>query len=362
MPVVSTPDERDWHHARVSSQRPPTLVEVARRAGVSLTTASKAINGQPRVSAEARAKVLRAAKELSFTPNPLARSLLSGRSGTVAMLIIDTLSRRWAVPAMLGAESALNRVELSMVTADAQGDPDRLRELARLYQARKVDGLLVLGDNNSPTPSLGADVSLPVVYLHGETGDPRDVCHVPDDRGGAALALEHLHSLGRRRVAHITGPAGVRAVTERAAGFRGRSAELGVEVVGEVLEGPWSQRWGRQAAERLLEEHPGIDAVLCGSDQIAYGVVTALQAAGVRVPDDVAVTGFDNWSAFALETDPHLTSVDMELDVLGASAVRDLFAVIDGVDSGVSVGAGVRSHPCTLVVRGSTDPSADASA
>lgn len=356
-PTCSTSEGRTWHHPHVSTQRPPTLVEVARRAGVSLTTASKAINDQPRVSAQARARVLKAAKDLGFVPNPLARSLLSGRSGTVAMLIIDTLSRRWAVPAMLGAESALHRVELSMVTADAQGDPDRLRELARLYQARKVDGLLVLGDNNSPTPRLGDDVALPVVYLHGETGDPRDVCHVPDDRGGAALALEHLHALGRRRIAHITGPAGVRAVTERSAGVLERSRALGVDLVGDVLEGAWSQRWGRQAAERLVAEHPDVDAVVCGSDQIAYGVVTGLQAAGRSIPDDVAVTGFDNWNAFALETDPHLTSVDMELDVLGASAVRDLFAVIDD-DSGASVGAGVRSHPCTLVVRGSTDPSA----
>jgi len=343
----------------VPAQRPPTLAEVARRAGVSLATASKAINGQPRVSAEARAKVLRAARQLQFTPNPHARSLLTGRSGTVAMLIIDTLSRRWAVPAMLGIESALNRVELSMVAADAHGDPERLRDLARLYAGRKVDGLLVLGDNNSPTPRLGDDVSVPVVYLHGETGDARDVCHVPDDRGGAALAFEHLHSLGRRRIAHITGPTGVRAVTERTAGVRDRSRALGVEVLGEVLEGPWSQRWGQQAAARLLAEHPDVDAVVCGSDQIAYGVLLALHAAGRSVPDDVAVTGFDNWSAFALESDPHLTSVDMELDVLGASAVRDLFAVIDGSDSGASVGAGVRSHACTLVVRGSTDPAAD---
>lgn len=341
-------------------QRPATLVEVAHRAGVSVTTASKAINDQPRVSAETRARVRKAAKELGFSPNPLARSLLSGRSGTVALLIIDTLSRRWAVPAMLGAESALNQVELSMVTADAHGDPARLRELAQLYQSRKVDGLLVLGDNNSPTPSLRGDVSLPVVYLHGQTGDPRDVCHVPDDRGGALLVLEHLHGLGRRRIAHITGPQGVRAVTERAAGALDRAEQLGAPLVGEVRYGSWSQRWGRAAAEQLLQEVPDVDAVLCGSDQIAYGVVLALQAAGRRVPEDVAVTGYDNWSAFALETDPALTSVDMELDALGAAAVRDLFTVIDRSDSPVSVGGGVRSHPCSLVVRGSSDGGAAA--
>jgi LacI family transcriptional regulator len=334
------------------------LTEVARRAGVSLTTASKAINDQPRVSAEARARVLKAAAELSFTPNPMARSLLSGRSGTVALLIIDRHSRRWAVSAILGVESALHRVELSMVVADADGDADRLRDLALMYQARKVDGLLVLGDNNSPTPSLRGVVSLPVVYLHGETGDPLDVCHVPDDRGGAALALDHLHALGRRRVAHITGPQGVRAVTERAGGALTRGRQVGRPLVPGVRYGVWSQRWGRRAAVQLLQEQPEVDAVLCGSDQIAYGVVLALQAAGRRVPEDVAVTGYDNWGPFALEIDPTLTSVDMEFGVLGASAVRDLYAIIDGPADGSTVAGGVRSHACSLIVRGSSDPAA----
>ena len=336
-----------------------TLTEVAHRAGVSLTTASKAINGQPRVSADARTRVLKAAKELAYTPNPVARSLLSGRSGTVALLIIDRHSRRWAVPAILGVESALQRVELSMVVADADGDADRLRALALTYQARKVDGLLVLGDNNFPTPSLRGVVSLPVVYLHGQTGDPRDVCHVPDDRGGAELALDHLHAMGRRRVAHITGPDGVRAVTERAEGALARGRQVGLPLLSPVRYGEWSQRWGRQAADQLLREQPDVDAVLCGSDQIAYGVVLALQAAGRRVPEDIAVTGYDNWTAFALEIDPTLTTIDMEPGALGASAVRDLYAIIDSASGDrSSVGGGVRCHACSLIVRGSSDPAA----
>lgn len=340
------------------TRRPATLTEVAKLAGVSLTTASKAINDQPRVSAQTRARVLKAAKELSFSPNPMARSLLSGRSGIVALLILDRHSRRWAVSAMLGAEAALQRVDLSMVTADADGDASRLRDLARMYEARKVDGLLVLGDNNVPTPSLRDVVSLPVVYLHGQTGDTRDVCHVPDDRTGGRLAFDHLHSLGRRRIAVITGPRGVRAVDERAAGATAGAEEVGQPLVPEVRYGEWSQRWGRKAAEDMLRETPDVDAVLCGSDQIAYGVVLALQAAGRRVPEDVAVSGYDNWAAFALEIDPTLTTVDMDLDVLGGAAVRDLFAIIDGASEGVSVGGGVRYHPCSLIVRGSTDPAA----
>ncbi|GAA0322950.1 LacI family DNA-binding transcriptional regulator [Kineococcus aurantiacus] len=330
--------------------RAPTLTDVARLAGVSLTTASKAINGKPRVSDSVRARVLKVAKELSYSPNPMARSLHTGRSGFVALIIIDTLSQRWAVPALLGAESALSQIDLSLVAADARGEARRLNELARVFQARKVDGLLVLGDNNVVTPSLAGIVSVPVVYLHGDTGDTRDVVHLPDDRGGIVQVVEHLVASGRTRVAFVGGPAGVRATVERARGLQDRLDELGRPVVGGVSRcGPWSQRWGRTAADQLLQEHPDVDAIVCASDQIAFGVVQAVQASGRIVPQDVAVTGFDNWLAFATETEPALTTVDMNLADLGASAVRDLFSIIDGT----SVGRGVRYHDTTLVVRGS---------
>jgi len=124
----------------------------------------------------------------------------------------------------------------------------------------------------------------------------------------------------------------------------------GIEPVRGVSHAPWSQRAGRAAAEELLAQAPDVDAIVCGSDQLAMGVAEAVRASGRSVPDDVAITGFDNWPVFALETDPPLTTVDMNLQTLGAAAVRDLFGMIDGEP----VGGGVRLHACTLVVRGST--------
>jgi LacI family transcriptional regulator len=334
----------------MSPRRASTLTEVARRAGVSLTTASKAINGQNRVSEQTRARVLKAARELSFTPNPMARSLISGRSGTVGLIIVDSLSQRFVVPTMLGAEAALSEINLSMITSDARGDHTRLRSLADMMRQRMVDGLIVVGDNNALTPSIGDEFPAPVVYVHGETGQPRDVVHVPDDRDGGRLALEHVVALGRRRIAHLTGPRGTRAVGERVKGIRASLKQHDLGLVAPISYGRWSQRAGRATAEELLAAHPEVDAIVCGSDQIASGVVEAIVASGRRIPDDVAVTGYDNWVTFAQETDPPLTTVDMNLDALGAAAVRDLFAVIDGE----AVGGGVRLHGCTLVVRGST--------
>jgi LacI family transcriptional regulator len=333
----------------VTARRASTLTEVAHRAGVSLTTASKAINGQARISEETRARVLQAARELSFTPNPMARSLISGRSGTVALVSIDSLSQRFVVPIMLGAEAALSEIDLTMISTDARGDRTRLNTILTTLRSRKVDGVLLIGDNNTPLPSVTAALDRPIVYLYAEAG-PRDIVHVPDDREGGRMVTEHLLGLGRRTVAQVMGPSGTLAVTKRVDGAAAGFEAHGRAPAAPTAYGPWSQRWGRVAARRLLAERPDVDGVVCGSDQIAAGVVETLLAAGRRIPDDVAVTGYDNWPIFAHETDPPLTTVDMNLEALGAAAVRDLFGVIDGVP----VGGGIRRHDCSLIVRGST--------
>jgi LacI family transcriptional regulator len=334
----------------MAATRAVTLTEVAHRAGVSLTTASKAINGRNRISESTRARVLKAARELSYTPNPMARSLISGRSGTVGVIIIDSMAQRFAVPVMLGAEAALGQIDLSMIVSDARGDQGRLHELARMLRRRKVDGLIVIGDNQGRTPSITADTDVPIVYVYGVTDDPQDIVHVPDDRAGGALITGHVIDIGRRHIAHLTGARRVRAVIERVKGVHERLARDHMTLAGPIEYGRWSQRWGRRAAAELLAHHPEVDAVICGSDQIAAGVVDAVADSGRRIPDDVAITGYDNWPIFADESDPPMTSIDMNLEELGAAAVHDLFSVIDGVHAG----GGVRTHACTLVVRGST--------
>jgi LacI family transcriptional regulator len=334
----------------MTKRRPATLIEVAERAGVSLTTASKAINGKNRVSDETRARVIAAAAELSFTPNPIARGLTTGRSSTVGLIIADSMSHRFAVPVMLGAEAALGEINLSMITCDARGDQARSLELARMLAARKVDGVLIVGDNNVVTTSVTRHVGVPVVYVYGESDDPRDVVHMPDDRNGIGLVVDHLVATGRRRIVHLTGPRRASAVAERVDGVSSRLRSHQLQLAAAVVYGEWSQRWARAAATALLEKLPDVDAVLCGSDQIASGVLVALDELGRPVPADIAVTGYDNWRVFALETEPQLTTVDMNLEVLGAAAARELFAMIDGA----APPGGVRRHACELVIRGSS--------
>lgn len=335
----------------MGSARQATLTEVARLAGVSLTTASKAINGRERISDATRKRVLRAARELSYSPNLVAKSLASGRSSIIGVLLRDPMVDRLAMPMVIGAQSVLEQREFSAIIADARGMDERLIELAVMLRQRGVDGLLIVGDNQGKIHSITASAKIPCVYVHGPTSNSRDVVHLVDDFAGAVTVVNYLVGIGRSRVAHITGPRHSPAVQQRVQGVTHAMAEHGLRVAGGVRYGLWSQRWARQATREVLEKVPSVDAIACGSDQIAAAALEAVVASGRKVPDDVAITGYDNWTVFAQETDPTLTTLDMDLEHLGAAAVSDLFAMIGGD----RVGGGTRHHEGTLVIRGSTD-------
>ncbi|RSM87980.1 LacI family transcriptional regulator [Kibdelosporangium aridum] len=327
----------------------PTLTDVAALAGVSPATASKALNGRDEVAPATRAKVLEAAEKLAFRPNALARSLVSGNTSTIGLLTSDS-GGRFSIPVLLGAENALGDNQISVLLADARGDAIRERHYVRTLLAQQVAGLIVVGESSNRRPSIGRDVPVPVVYAYAESTDPQDLSFLPDDRGGAKTALEHLYSLGRRRIAHITGPVDYRATVERVNGLNEFLDDAGLALAGrQVRYGEWSQRWGRHAAEFVLNDDPDVDAIFCGSDQVAAGVTETLAARGVRVPDDIALVGFDNWEIFSTETSPPLTTVDMNLQRLGAIASQHLFAAIGGEQA-----TGIRHLPCRLVIRDSS--------
>ena len=340
------------------SARPATLTEVASLAGVSVTTASKAINGRDRIADSTRKRVLRAARELSYSPNLIAKSLASGRSSIIGVILKDPMVQRFAMPIVIGAQSVLEQREFSAIIADARGDVDRLAELAVMLRQRNVDGLLIVSDNQGKVPSISAYAEIPCVYVHGPTTNSRDVVHVIDDYAGAIAVTDHLIGTGRAASPISPGQNNRQRSSSAYVGVVHSLRRHGLQLVGDVRYGLWSQRWARQVAREVLSEFPDIDAIACGSDQIAAAVLETAVALGRKVPDDVGITGYDNWAVFAQETDPALTTVDMDLEHLGAAAVSDLFAMIGGA----RVGGGTRHHEGTLVVRGSTDPGSDTSA
>ncbi|HEY3438621.1 MAG TPA: LacI family DNA-binding transcriptional regulator [Actinotalea sp.] len=328
-----------------------TLSDVARLAGVSIATASKAMNNRHDVAEATRQRVLAAAERLSFTPNQLARSLLSGRSGTVGLLTSD-LEGRFVLPILMGAEDALGAGQINVFLCDARGDTIREQHHLRALLNRRVDGIIVVGRQTDPRPSLGHEVPVPVVYAYAPSDDPTDVSFAPDDVAGGRLAVEHLLSGGRRRIGHVSGDRTYAAARDRVTGAGQAFAAAGLEPVEEVLFGEWSEHWGRDGATMLLERHPDLDAIVCGSDQIARGVQDALRDQGRVVPDDVAVVGYDNWEVLATNARPQLTTIDPNLQRLGRAAARAVFDAIDGQPAE----PGAHRLPVRLVLRGSTTP------
>jgi LacI family transcriptional regulator len=336
--------------------RPVTIREVAARAGVSIGTASKALNGQGKLRPETRERVAAAASDLGFAPNLIARGLLGGRTYTVGLITSDSFGR-FSIPVMLGAEDALAAGRISVFMCDTRDDPARERRYVETLLARRVDGLIVAGRRIEPRPSIGTALGIPVVYAMTQSLDTDEPSVIPDDYGGGRLAAEHLLAGGRRHLGHVAGPERFLAARKRARGFcdavAGSGAALGGTGLGgtpeEVLYGEWSESWGRQAARILLQDTPETDGIFCGSDQIARGVCDTLLSLGRRVPEDVAVIGFDNWVPMATGCSPPLTSVDMCLEDVGRAAAEHLLAALNDEPS-----HGPHTIPCQLVVRNST--------
>jgi LacI family transcriptional regulator len=330
------------------SQRPVTLTEVARLAGVSISTASKALNGRDEVAPATRERVMDAASRLSFSPNPLARGLLAGRTGTVGLLTSD-LEGRFVIPILMGAEDAFGAGKVSVFLCDARGDTIREQHQLRALLSRRVDGLIVVGRQTDPRPSLGPDIPVPVVYAYAPSDNPDDLSLTPDNVSAGRIAVEHLIACGRSRIAHISGDPEYAAAQDRAVGARAALAAAGLELVAEVFS-EWSEGWGRDATAQLLAQHPEVDAIVCGSDQIARGALDTARDLGRVVPDDIAVIGFDNWEVLTTNARPELTSIDANLQQLGRTAAQRVFAALDGVD----IGSGTEYVAGRLVIRGST--------
>ncbi|WP_448624415.1 LacI family DNA-binding transcriptional regulator [Geodermatophilus sp. URMC 64] len=328
--------------------RRPTLKDVARLAGVSIATASKALNGRDQVHPETRQRVMETAQRIAFTPNPLARGLLVGQSGTVGLLTND-LEGRFSIPILMGAEDAFGAGRMSVFLCDARGDAIRESFHLEALLARRVDGLIVVGSRTDPRPSLG-DLPVPVVYAYAPSSDPADVSLVPDNTAAGAMAAQHLISIGRRRIAHISGDVGYAAARDRADGVQSALTSAGLSLAGDqVLYGHWSEAWGRAATATLLDQALDVDAIVCGSDQIARGALEVLRDRSLDVPSAVAVVSFDNWEILAAESRPPLTSVDMNFEALGRMAAQRLFKMMNG-----EAHSGVDTLPCRLVIRGST--------
>jgi LacI family transcriptional regulator len=337
---------------RVDSLRrgAPTIRDLARISGVSIGTASKALNAGGRLSKETREKVLRIAREIGYRPNDLAQSLHRAKSRTIGIISNDSFGR-FTFPIVEALEERLADEGIAVFMCNATDDPARERQHLDQLLGKRIDGLVVTARRADKRPPIGPLHGLPVVYVFSQADDPDGLSLLPDDEGGAALAVEHLVRLGRRRIAHVTGPEHFEAVRLRRNGYLSALSAAGLSATDDFyLSGVWSEAWGREAADRIFASGSILpDALFCGNDQIARGMVDALRERGIGIPTDVAIVGFDNWDVMVLATRPPLTSIDMNLRALGGEAGDRLVDMMAGKRI-----SGVSRRPCSLVVRQSS--------
>jgi len=313
----------------------PTLEAVGAAAGVSRATVSRVINGSPKVSPTAKEAVERAIAELGYTPNRAARSLVTRRTDTVALLFSEPEARVFADPFFValvrGITAITAEVDMNLVLLIAQDDAEH--ERARRYLRRDhVDGVVLMSlHGDDPLPRLLEEAGVPTVQV-GRPLAGADVCYVDaDNRGGARLAVEHLVEQGRRKIATIAGPSSMSPGIDRLAGYRDALKTGGTRSPkGLVEEGDFDEASGYEAMLRLLAREPALDAVFSASDLMAVGALRALREAGRDVPGDVAVIGFDD-APFASHTLPPLTTVRQPLEEMSRQTAELLLErIADG--------------------------------
>lgn len=316
----------------MEQRRRPTIRDVAAAAGMSRGTVSRVINGDRWVSAQARTAVEKAIRETGYRVNQHARSLATGRANSVAFLLTEPQQLLFSDPTfarlLRGAAEALARRGLTLIMLVAGSAAERDHVMSYLT-AGHVDGVLLISSHeNEPLVERLLAEQLPLVSCGVPLGHMRDVAWVSvDEEHAARRMVAHLRERGRSRIACIAGPLDTPGGRFRLDGYR---AELG-DALDESLigYGDYSTASGRRAMAELLERAPDIDAVFAANDLMAIGALTALRAAGRRVPEDVAVGGFDD-SGPAAESDPPLTTMRQPFDAISAEMVSVLQTLVDG--------------------------------
>jgi DNA-binding LacI/PurR family transcriptional regulator len=305
----------------VSRRRRPSIADVADFAGVSHQTVSRVLNHHPSVREITRARVLAAIDRLGYRPNTAARALASGRSKTLGVVALDT-SLYGPVSTLFGIQGAAQRAGYFVsVVAVHSIERASLTEALRRLTAQSVDGIAIIAPFGAARDALSDLVTgIPVVAVEGDTGADISVVMV-DQVAGAKLATEHLLSAGYETVFHIAGPEEWLEAKGRVTGWREALEAAGADVL-PPLSGDWTARSGYEAGQ-VLAKIPDARAVFVANDQMALGVLRALSERGRRVPDDVAVVGFDDIDESAYFIPP-LTTVRQDFQRVGTAAVQVL--------------------------------------
>jgi DNA-binding LacI/PurR family transcriptional regulator len=329
-----------------------SIVDVARLAGVSVATVSRALRGLPNVSEATRERVLSAAAELEYIASPLAAALVTGRTHSVG--VIASYAGRWFfAEALRGIEEGLRDSGYDLVLHVLPEGARREQFFVGLPVRRRVDALAVVGLQLTPAElETLRHLQIPIIGV----AEPLPGVHTEriDNEQAAGLAVRHLLDLGHRRIAMIGGGPSADPEAVPAARSRGFTAALRGLAPVAVVDGRFTPEGGACAMAELLAGPERPTAVFCQSDEMAFGALQAIHRAGLRCPDDVSVIGFDDHELAAAFD---LTTVAQPVAEQGAAAARRLTAALDGSAPGPAFGPSEDSlHPVRLVPRGTTAP------
>ncbi|QIN81557.1 LacI family DNA-binding transcriptional regulator [Rubrobacter tropicus] len=336
------------------------LAKVARRAGVSLATASRVISNSPYgVTAELRERVLEAARELDYVPNAHARALVSSRTQTIGVVAQD-VSDPYFSEVVRGVQHVADEADRLVTVCNTHRDPERELAYFRLLRSQMVEAILLASsglEDEGHVKTMAAQIAafqssggrVALIGRHSLVADNV----VPENfKGARALGLE-LSRLGHRRFGVISSPTRLASTTDKLEGFKDALSEAGIELPPEcVVEGDFTRDGGYESMRKLLGRVPDLTAVFAANDLMAVGALALLREKGVAVPEEVSVAGFNDFP-IARDMVPSLTTVRLPLVEMGARAARlALRPREDGADGGPRV----ESLPTRLILRDSTGP------
>ena len=311
------------------------LVDIARETGFSIATVSRVLSkANYPVKTAVKEKILAAAEEMGYKPNLSARSLRTERTDTIGILVDDLLSP-FTPPVVRGIQDCLKENNFLSLIINTDWDPEQERLGINTLASRPVDGIIFVEYSHLTTNEMLNSFNKPAMFVHRLFGTKIQNSVVPDDQNGAGLAVDHLVSLGHRAIAYINGPASWYSARERLEGYRQHLALHGLPLVAEWLQpGDWEIEGGYKAAQSLLALSNRPSAIFAANDMMALGAIYAIQDAGLSVPRDVAIVGYDNRD-FTSIVRPRITTVVMPVYEMGKIAAEILLRQISGEMSDV---------------------------
>jgi len=342
----------------IPQNRRITIKHVAQEAGVSTQTVSRVINNRPDVSPETRQRILEIIDQLGYQPSELARSLIHRRSFTLGIV---TAGLKYIGPSrtLSGITREADQLGYGLLLKELESfSANNVHPLLQWFQAHHVDGILwaapEIGDNRNWLEDLLSEINIPIIFLTMEKREDVPIVTI-DNYWGGKLATEHLIRLGRMKIGHISGPLDWWEACQRKRAWEDALSEAG-HPSGERMwvEGNWSSKSGKLATGELLNKFPEMDALFVGNDQMALSVLQTATERGIKVPDDLAVIGFDGIPESEFYSPP-LSTVYQNQDELGRTAVQELVRLVDEKLQGEeAIQPGQISLKPELIVREST--------